>query len=905
MTPGTDLYRAFDLVPTPVRLAGTDGAYTFCNQAWLQFTGEASDPQRGGNWAHLVHPDDRERTAAAYAEAVRRAQASDLCYRLRRHDGEYRHLRESVRPLADDTGRLTGFVATAVDITDQQRADAILRDTRDRYRAFLETSTDAIWRFELDTPVPTGAPVDDQVDAIFARGWLAECNDRMAQMYGYDDAHALVGARLPHLMPPGHARNRDYIRRFVESGYRLTNEESHEIDRRGQPKVYVNSLIGIVDRGELRRAWGTQVDATAQREQEILLRQSDERLRLALGAAGMGTWRVDLRTGAITRDDSLNRILGHDDAGASAVPVEVIEVVHPDDRGRVRAAAERALREKSEYSEEMRIVRADGAIRWLRDRGRVVVDEDGSALFFTGAVMDITEQRRAEEYERLLAHATATLASSLDYERTLADVTRAVAGRFCDACAVYFSRDETIQLVAAAGDRAALPGEAQVLHVAREGVPLADDRVLVLPLRAGGHVFGAITSVAADALRRFDEEDRAFAAELADRVALAVDHARLFRDLQQASRLKDEFLATLSHELRTPLNAVLGWTRMLRRGTVAPDRTIAVLEMIERNAAAQMQLVEELLDLSAMVAGGLRLIVTRVDLRELLGGAVETVRPAADAKSLRVTLAIDPAVDDVAADPGRLRQVFWNLLSNAVRFTPPGGAIDVRVAAGPADVEITVRDSGRGIEPEFLPHVFEPFRQADSSSARSVGGLGLGLAIVRHIVEAHGGTVTVQSEGPERGSLFVVRLPTGRAAAAATEQALSPGLLRGRRVLAVDDDESTQELVATMLLMYGVSVRTAGRAAQALEILSNWRPDVLLTDLAMPGEDGFALMRRVRAMPAPLGNIPAVALTAYTDAQSVQHAFAAGFDAHLGKPLEPHVLADALVKVLRTRRASG
>ena len=902
MAPGPDLCRAIDLVPTPIRLAAQDGVCTFCNQTWLQFTGGVPDPPRHTEWVHLIHPDDRGRYVGGYAEAVRRGQPSDLAYRLRRHDGEYRHIQESVRPLADDAGRLIGFVASGVDVTEHEQADAILRDTRDRYRAFLETSSDAIWRFELDAPVPTGMPVDEQVDAIFARAWLAECNDRMAHTYGYEDADALVGARLPQLMPPGHARNREYIRRFVESGYRLTDEESHEIDRRGQPKVFVNNLIGIVEDGELRRAWGTQVDATIQREQELVLRRSDERLRLALGAAGMGTWRVDLRTGAITRDDSLNRILGRDDAEASAVPVQFTEVVHPDDRERVRAAAERALREKSEYSEEMRIIRADGTIRWLRDRGRVVVDEDGSPLFFTGAVMDITEQRRAEEYERLLAHATATLASSLDYDRTLADVTRAVAARFCDACAVYFSRDETLQLVASAGDSSLLPGEAPVLDVARQGVPLTDERLLVLPLRAGGRVFGAIASVAANAPRRFDDEDRAFAAELADRVALAVDHARLFRDLQQANGLKDEFLATLSHELRTPLNAVLGWTRMLRRGSVAPDRTIAVLEMIERNAAAQMQLVEELLDLSAMVAGGLRLTVTRVDLRELLGGAVETIRPAADAKSLRVRLAIEPAVDEVAGDPGRLRQALWNLLSNAVRFTPPGGAIDVRVAAGPADVEITVRDSGRGIEPEFMPHVFEPFRQADSSSTRSVGGLGLGLAIVRHIIEAHGGTVTAQSDGADRGSLFVVRLPTGRVAAAATEQSVSPGLLRGRRVLAVDDDESTQELVATMLLMYGVSVRTAGRATQAIEILSNWRPDVLLTDLAMPGEDGFALMRRVRALPAPLGTIPAVALTAYTDAQSVQHAFAAGFDAHLGKPLEPHVLADALVKVLRTRR---
>jgi CheY-like chemotaxis protein len=243
--------------------------------------------------------------------------------------------------------------------------------------------------------------------------------------------------------------------------------------------------------------------------------------------------------------------------------------------------------------------------------------------------------------------------------------------------------------------------------------------------------------------------------------------------------------------------------------------------------------------------------------------------------------------------------VLWNLLANAVKFTPAGGTIDVRVADGPTDVEISVKDTGPGISAEFLPHVFEPFRQGDDTSARTVGGLGLGLAIVQHVVEAHGGTVTAHSDGTGAGSTFTVRLPTGRVA---RNTAASAGTLRGRRVLAVDDDESTQELVATMLVMYGVSVRTAGRAADAIDILADWRPDVLLTDIAMPGEDGYALMRRVRALPGPVGTIPAVALTAFTDPQSMQNAFAAGFDAHVGKPLEPHVLADALSKVLRMRR---
>jgi CheY-like chemotaxis protein/anti-sigma regulatory factor (Ser/Thr protein kinase) len=381
---------------------------------------------------------------------------------------------------------------------------------------------------------------------------------------------------------------------------------------------------------------------------------------------------------------------------------------------------------------------------------------------------------------------------------------------------------------------------------------------------------------------------------------LSQERAQLIRDLEQASRVKDEFLAMLSHELRTPLNAVLGWTRMLRRGTIPPERTESILDTIERNAAAQMQIIEELLDLSSMSAGNLRLNIAPVDLRDLIGGAIETLRPAADAKSITLCVSIDNDVGDLAGDAARLRQVLWNLLANAVKFTPAGGRIELVAKDGPADLEITVKDSGPGIDPEYLPHDFEPFRRGESLTTRTVGGLGVGLAIVRHLVEAHGGTVSADN-AHGGGSVFLVRLPTARPMRYEQRTQLT---LRGRRVLAVDDDTSTQDLVATMLLMYGVSVRTAGRASDAIKILSEWRPDVLLTDIAMPGEDGYALIRRVRALPSSIGDIPAVAQTAYTDPQSVQDAFAAGFDAHLGKPLEPHVLADALTKVLRVRRSA-
>ena len=626
--------------------------------------------------------------------------------------------------------------------------------------------------------------------------------------------------------------------------------------------------------------------------------QAWERLRAALGASGIGTWHLDLRTRIATYDESLNRIFGLPEAETQAPLERRLEQIHPDDRARVAAAMEDAVANRAEFSLEFRVVRPDGSVRWLRDRGRTITADDGAAVVATGAVIDITEQRRLEEHDRVLADITQAFAGVLDFEQALADICAALVPRFAAAAVVHLRESDSLRQAACVGDSRLVPPAEQVAEAVRSGT-IAEAARVILPLRAGGMPFGCVTF--ALSAGRFEASDVAFANELADRMALLLDRARLFRDLERANRVKDEFLATLSHELRTPLNAVLGWTRMLRRGAVPADRTPAVLETIERNASAQVQLVEELLDLSAMTAGGLRLNMTRVDLRDVVGGAIETVRPAADAKALRVGLHIAEPVADIVGDPARLRQVLWNLLANAVKFTPAGGAVDVTVADGPGAVEIVVSDTGPGIPPDFLPHVFDPFRQADSGATRSVSGLGLGLTIVRHIVDAHGGTVSARSDGPDRGSAFVVRLPTAQTPRP-TEA--SSGSLRGRRVLAVDDDEATQDLVATMLLMYGVSVRTAGRSAQAMEILAEWRPDVLLADIAMPGEDGYALLRRIRALPPPIGGIRAVALTGFTDPQSVQAAFAAGFDAHLGKPLEPHVLADALSKVLGVKRGT-
>jgi signal transduction histidine kinase/ActR/RegA family two-component response regulator len=412
---------------------------------------------------------------------------------------------------------------------------------------------------------------------------------------------------------------------------------------------------------------------------------------------------------------------------------------------------------------------------------------------------------------------------------------------------------------------------------------------------------GSVVSIALFVLTRAEARARAFAEES------AAELRRSEEELQAASRAKDEFLATLSHELRTPLNAILGWTRMLRMGHLDESRGVAALQVIERNARALARLVEDLLDMSRVVTGKLRLDLRSVALNPIVEEALATVRPAAEAKGIAVVWTPDPDVGWIVAAPDRLHQVFWNLLSNAIKFTPAGGRVEVATSRGPGEVVVTVRDTGRGISAEFLPHVFERFRQADSTSTRSHAGVGLGLAIVRHLVELHGGAISVASEGLDKGTLFTARFPvrgvappeppsrTAVVASGPTDRRLS---LAGLRVLVVDDEEDARVLVEHALEGESAHVHTAASAAAALEHLREHEADVVISDLAMPGEDGYTLLRRVRASDqARVRTLPVVALTAYARADDRSRALAAGFQAFISKPVDIDELISAIAHV--------
>jgi PAS domain S-box-containing protein len=566
------------------------------------------------------------------------------------------------------------------------------------------------------------------------------------------------------------------------------------------------------------------------------------------------------------------------------------------------------------------------------------------------------EQRRmraeAEDAERrahFLAEASRILASTLDYQKTLSQVAELTVPDLADWCAVDMVADDgsIVRLAVAHADPAKIewanelqkqyPVEREaprgVPNVLRTGEPelytdirdemlvatAVDDEhlrimreigftsAMIVPLSVQGRTLGAVTFVSSESGSHFGHSDLIFAEDLARRAATAIDNARLYREAQEArrtaeeaSRLKDEFLATLSHELRTPLTAVLGWSHLLRFGNFDEESATNALETIERNARSQVQLIDDLLDVSRIITGKLRLDVRNVDPSSFIEAAMAAMQPAAEAKGVRIQKVMDTGVSSIAGDPMRLQQVVWNLLANAIKFTPKGGRVQVRFERVNSHIEIAVSDTGQGIAPEFLPFVFDRFRQADGTATRAHGGLGLGLSIVRHLVELHGGTVHVDSQGEGHGATFTVKLPLltvyqregGQEHVHPAARDIHSSFdcaerLDGLKVLVVDDEADTRELLRVVLGRCGAEVTTAGSAEEALDLLKVNRPDVLVSDIGMPGTDGYELIRQVRALSLEGGGkIPAVALTAYARAEDRLQVLRAGYQMHVAKPVE-------------------
>jgi PAS domain S-box-containing protein len=688
------------------------------------------------------------------------------------------------------------------------------------------------------------------------------------------------------------------------------------VERLGNVTVLERPVRLSTFQGHVQSALRARGRQYQMRDQLELRQRNEEALRrarvqqdLVVQGANVGVWYCKLPFADLEWDATVKAHF-HLPADASVSIDTFYERLHADDRDRTRLAIEESITSRGRFDIEYRTVSRDGAnTKWIRAIGRAFYDANGEPARFDGITIDVTDRvvgeialRQSEQRLRAVVEATPDCVKIVAPDGELlfmnpagvsmlgATSLETLAGACVFELIAPEHRGEWMERHARvqAGDRLNWQFEIIAQDGARRwmethAVPLQLPNGLVAQL--------AVTRDITERKREERDRERLLHSERASR-----------SEVERASRMKDEFLATLSHELRNPLSAIMGWSHLLQTGKLSAEDQIEGARVIERNARAQTQIIEDLLDMSRIISGKIRLDVQRIDLANVVRAAIETVGPAAAAKEIRLRSVLDPLACGVSGDPNRLQQVFWNLLSNAVKFTPKGGTVQIVLERVNSHVEVSVIDSGEGIVAEFLPNVFDRFRQADASTTRRHGGLGLGLAIVKQLVELHGGTVAATSAGAGRGATFVVSLPLAVVHAEGTSSrerrhpSVSATPLRftaseqvaGVRVLIVDDEPDARAMVRRLLEDCQVEVVAAASAAEAFEAFVQWRPDVLVSDIGMPNEDGYSLIRRIRSLPPQEGGLtPAVALTAYARADDRINVVAAGFQHHLAKPVEP------------------
>jgi PAS domain S-box-containing protein len=775
---------------------------------------------------------------------------------------------------------------------------------------------------------------DDAIISQTSSGTITSWNRAAERIFGYTEAEA-IGQSIRLIVPADRYGEEDEALRRIQAGQGVDHYEAVRRRKDGQ-SVDVSIAASLI-----RAADGTIIGvSTIARDDGPRRMFERETFRLAaiVESSDDAIVSKDLNGVIRTWNRAAERMFGF--TAAEAVGRSIVMII-PADR----------LDEETEVLRRVRaghVVDHFETVRQRKDGTRTPIsltvspirDAAGRVIGASKIARDISDRHRAAAHAEsvnhravFLAQVSAALTRSFDYGRALKTVASLAVPQIADWCAVDLLGDEgSITRVAVAhvdpgktelGEYVQVPYEepsaaSSPTYVIRSGVrAMVLPAYLCVPMITHAQTLGALTFAMAQSGREYTEDDLRFAEDIAARAALAIETARAYEQLRTANRLKDEFLATLSHELRTPLNAVLGYTRMLRSGAMASNRIPIALDVIERNATALTRIVEDVLDVSRIVSGKARLQVQPVDLAALTQNAVATVIPAGDARGVRIQILADSNLNPVSGDPDRLQQVLWNLLSNAVKFTPRGGRVQVRLERINSCVEIVVSDTGIGIPSAFLPHLFERFRQAEGGPTRRHGGLGLGLAISRHIVEMHGGTINAASEGEGKGATLRVRLPlmivhaetfpTGERVHPRAERPGTTGPLPhlgGVHVLAVDDDEDSLRLLREILETAGARVTTVGSAAAALQTLESARPDILVADLGMPAMDGFDLIERVRHSIDPaLRDIPAAALTAYARSEDRARSLRSGFEMHLAKPIDPTELAAAVFALARRRHA--
>jgi PAS domain S-box-containing protein len=903
-------------------------------------------------WLDRIHPSDRDRVENARQRHLQTREPFDEEYQIQRADGIYLYWSDRGTALWNDQGRPYKWIGATTDITLRQWAQSeIIKLNRTLKRRVKELQT--LLKF---IPIGIAISEDPHCERIRFNSVLA-------------DNLGISSPVLSHFNPLPEARADGF--KLYHNGRELAPEEfpmryaaTHQVEvlefevdaiyEDGRTIEFLTYAAPILDEeGQTRGSVGAFVDITHRKQIEEALRHGEELYRsLAEALPQMiflctpgGKLEYCNPSGVNYLGLSLEQILRR----------SPLEWIHPSDRAEAVAHWRNAIATETAYEIEVRLQRSDGLYRWHTLRMNAITGVGARLLKWLGTATDIEDRKRSQQQERFLAKASSVLANSLDYQTTLDSLAHLTVPSIADWCAIdVIDKNGTSERLAVAHTdpskeelaqelyrryppkKEATMGQANVIRTGQsELYPHIPDSVLVeaasdaehlgilrelrlnsgmcVPIKARGRTLGTITFVREAGSRSYDRTDLIMAEKLAHRAAIALDNARLYREAQDANRLKDEFLATLSHELRTPLNSILGWAQILRNRRLSEEKMGLALETLERNARLQFQLIEDLLDVSGIITGKLRLNVTSVSLYQAIEEAIESVRPAAEAKQIQLRTELDRHAGPVSGDRDRLQQIVWNLLSNAIKFTPPEGCVTVILEQFQTSIQIRVIDTGQGIKPEFLPYVFDRFRQGDSSSTRAYNGLGLGLAIVRHLTELHGGIVSADSPGLGQGAMFTVELPlmprcelpdrneSHFLSLEPFPELNSTTSLEGVRVLVVDDEADTRSLLTLVLEECGAKVHAAASVRQSLIAIRQFSPQVLISDIAMPEEDGYTLIRHIRRMELSEGGyLPAAAVTAYARSEDRTRALKAGYDIHLPKPVDTAELI-AVVERLAAR----
>jgi len=982
------LFRSlFDLMPQLGWTALPDGHIDFYNRGWYEYTGTTFEEMQGWGWQTVHDPQVLPGVIARWKRSIDTGSPFEMEFPLRRHDGVFRLFLTRINPILDLTGKIVRWVGINTDVDAQRREGRILESLSEvgktisanldvesvvqavtnaatelsgaQFGAFLNNGSESnepsvLFITTGDTPESFAKILTPDNAARFFPPFAGEGTVLIDDVTNapHDGQNVPFRGLPPDQLPVASYLATPVISRSGEVMGGLFF--GHE--KRG---IFTSQSAQVVEGLAAQAAIAIDNARLYQRvvsDRQLILR-SKERYRSLVEASpteqAVGT--SDARGYVVEDSPSWRALTGQ--TWEEMKGRGWLEAVHPDFREGAERELDEAIAERRIYLTDFRLRLHDGMYRWFASKGVPVYDEKGAIREWIGTCTDIDQRRSTEEHLRFLAYANELFASSLDYEATLSNLTRAAVPAIADWCAVDIRGTDDVlyeRLAIAHVD----PGKVElveelnirfppdprtdpILNVIRTGEPqlvrdvpiellrklarseehfriiselgLVSWMIVPLPGRRGS--IGAVSFVSSDSRRLFTQLDLNHAEEFARQAAVAIENSMLYRDAQVANRAKDDFLATLSHELRTPMTSILGWSRLLQEGGLDDELRANAIDAILRSAHAQALLIDDVLDMSRIIAGKMQLQPRAVDVIHVVEAAINTVQPAADAKGLGLQIERISGPTLVTADPNRLQQIIWNLLSNAIKFTQRGGDIVARVEQSGSFVRMTIRDTGKGIAPEFLPHVFEPFRQAENVATRSQGGLGLGLAIVKQLVELHGGSLSVRSEGEGKGAAFTFELPVRAVLgdgvvethiANGVEVQSSPGTieypsLAGLRVLIVDDQDDARLMVRAVLERAGAAVRAAASVAEAIAHLEHDQFEIVVSAIAMPVSDGFHLIRYIRKSNTP--SLPAVAMTAFGQQADQEKIEAAGFSGYLKKPVEPIELVRKLHALARPARS--